>query len=112
MQYLMLIYHDDAKLEAVSPEEQEAIGTAYSELDAFLSESGALRGTATWPANITTVRSQEGETATSEGRYQTGHGVAGFFLIDVADLDTAVTFAERVPIGNFGAVEIRPIQQP
>lgn len=112
MQYLMLIHHDDAKMAALSSGEQEAIGKAYGDLNAFLAGSGALRGTATWPAHITTVESNGGETVAREGSYQTGNGVAGFFLIDVADLDTAITFAKHVPIGTFGAVEIRPVQQP
>jgi hypothetical protein len=112
MQYLMLIYHDDAKMAALSPKDQEAIGVAYGEFNAFLSESGASRGTATWPANITTVLSRDGKTVAREGSHQTGNGVAGFFLIEVGDLATATQFAERVPIGNFGAVEIRPVQQP
>ncbi len=54
MLYLMLIYQDDARMKAATPEEQAAIAKGYGELDAFLAQSGALRGTATWPAGITT----------------------------------------------------------
>jgi hypothetical protein len=108
MLYLMLIYQDEAKMAAASPEEQEAIGKGYGELNALL-QRGAGRGTATWPPNITTVRVRGGDTQRSEGAYQKD-GVAGFFLIEAEDLDGAVELASRVPGARYGAVEIRPVQ--
>jgi hypothetical protein len=111
MTYLMLIYQDEAKMKAATPDEQAAIAKGYGELNAFLAQSGALRGTATWPAGITTVRSREGKMLTTDGPYaETREGVGGFFLIDVPDLDAAIKFAERVPGANYGAVEIRPVK--
>lgn len=111
MQYLMLIYQDDAKMAAASAEEQTAIAKGYGELNAFLAQSGALRGTATWPAGITTVRSRDGKMLTTDGPYtETREGVGGFFIIDVEDLDAALKFAERVPGARYGAVEIRPVK--
>jgi hypothetical protein len=111
MLYLMLIYHDDAKMKAASPEEQEAIGKGYGELNAFLAESGASRGTATWPAGIKTVRLRDGKTETADAAYDTtGKGIAGFFLVEAGDVDAAVKIAERVPGARYGAVEIRPVQ--
>lgn len=111
MLYLMLIYNNDAQMQAAPAEEQAAIGNGYGELNTFLAESGALRGTATWPSGITTVRLRDGQTQTNDEPYAGGgDGVSGFFLIDVDDLDTAIKFAERVPGARYGAVEIRPVQ--
>jgi hypothetical protein len=111
MLYLMLIYQDEAKMKAASAEEQSAIGKGYGELNAFLAQSGNLRGTATWPAGITTVRSREGKMITTDGPYaETREGVGGFFLVDVKDLDAAIKVAERVPGARYGAVEIRPVK--
>lgn len=111
MQYLMLIYKDQEKLAAAGPEAQAALGKAYGEFNTFLAESGALRGTATWPAGITSVRLRDGETRTSEAPYSEGSdAVGGFFLIDVDDVETAIKFAEHVPDALYGAVEIRPVQ--
>ena len=111
MQYLMLIYQDGNKIKAASAEEQAALGKGYGELNAYLAQSGVLRGTATWPAGITTVQSREGKTLTTDGPYaETREGVGGFFLVDVPDLDAAIKIAERVPGARYGAVEIRPIK--
>ena len=111
MLYLMLIYQDDSKMKAASADEQAAIAKGYGELNAFLAQSGTLRGTATWPAGITTIRSREGKTLTTDGPYaETREGVGGFFLVDVEDLDAAIKVAERVPGARYGAVEIRPVK--
>src|SRR5690606_7874461 len=108
MLYLMLIYHGD-KMESATPEEQAAIAKGYGELNAFLAESGALRGTATWPAGITTVRSLDGKALTT-GEPYAREGGSGLFLVEVEALDAAVKIAERVPATRYGAVEIRPVQ--
>jgi hypothetical protein len=111
MLYLMLIYQDAAKMQAATPEEQAAIGKGYGELNAFLAQSGALRGSATWPAGITTVRSREGKMLTTDGPYaETREGVGGFLFVEVPDLDAAIKIAERVPGTRYGAVEIRPVK--
>lgn len=112
MMYLMIIYKDDAKLEATTPEEKAAHGKGYGELNAFLAESnGVNRGTSTWPSNITTMRVRNGETHTSDGPYaETGERVGGFFLIDAKDIEAAIEIAARVPDARYGAVEIRPVK--
>lgn len=111
MQYLMLIYQDESKMKAASGEQQASLGKSWGEFNTFLAQSGALRGTATWPAGITTVRSREGKTLTTDGPYaETREGVGGFFLIDVEDLDAAIKIAERVPGARYGAIEIRPVK--
>jgi len=111
MLYLMLIYQDPARMKAASPDEQAAIAKGYGELNTFLAQSGVGRGSATWPAGITTVRSREGKTLTTDGPYaETREGVGGFFLVDVEDLDAEIKVAERVPGTRYGAVEIRPVK--
>lgn len=111
MLYLMLIYQNDSRMAAAAAEEQEAIAKGYTELNAFLSGSGILRGTSTWPPGITTVRLRDGKTLVTEGQdAEARDQVSGFFLIDVEDRDAAVAVAERVPGARYGAVEIRPVQ--
>lgn len=111
MLFLTLIYQDDAKMAAATADEQAAVGRDYGQFNTFLAESGALRGTATWPADVSTVRSRDGRAQAAQGAYQeTGDRVAGFFLIEVADMDTAIEFAKRVPGAQYGGVEIRPVQ--
>jgi hypothetical protein len=110
MQYLLLIYNDDAKLKAASPAEQQAFGKDYQDFNASLAKEGNLRATATWPSGITTVRVQAGKTLTTDGPFaETREGVGGFCLVEVPDLDAAVEIASRVPSARYGAVEVRPV---
>ncbi|WP_054309704.1 YciI family protein [Mesorhizobium sp. 1M-11] len=111
MLFLVLIYHHDAKMAAATAAEHEALGRDYGAFNKFLAESGALRGTATWPAGVATIRSQDGEALVTEGPYSEAKDkVAGFFLIEVEDMDAAIGFAKRVPGAQYGGVEIRPVQ--
>lgn len=113
MQYLLLIYNNDAKLKAASAAEQQSFGKDYQEFNASVARDGSLRGTATWPSGITTVRVQSGRTLTTDGPFaETREGVGGFCLIEAPDLDAAIKTAARIPSARYGAVEVRPVNTP
>jgi hypothetical protein len=58
----------------------------------------------------TIVRKQDGETVLSDGPYaETKEHLFSFIVIDVADLDEAVKWAERAPNATYGSVEVRPL---
>jgi hypothetical protein len=110
MQYLLLIYNNDAVLKAASKADQEAFAKEYGELNQSLMQSGVVRGTASWPGRITTVKVRDGEALTTDGPFaETREGVGGFFLVDVPDLDSALEIAARIPSARAGAVEVRPV---
>lgn len=47
-----------------------------------------------------------------EGRGSGGEQVlGGYYLIDAPDRDTAIEWAARVPSAEYGAVEVRPVEQ-
>ena len=58
----------------------------------------------------TTVRVRDGETAITDGPFaETKEYFAGYFLIEVDDLDAALAWAAKVPSATFGSVEVRPL---
>jgi hypothetical protein len=63
----------------------------------------------------TTVRLQEGRHITLDGPFaETKEQLAGFYIMECADLDEAVAWAQRMPTGCKGApgcIEIRPVAQ-
>jgi hypothetical protein len=110
MQYLLLIYNDDAKMAAATQADHEAMGKDYREVTGSLIQGGQMRATGTWPSNITTVRVDAGKTLATDGPFaEAREAVGGFCLIDVPDLDAAIQVAERFPGAKFGRVEIRPV---
>ena len=62
------------------------------------------------PHTATTLRVTEGIRDIQDGPYSdTKEQFGGFYIIDVADLDTALAWAARNPAASLGAVEVRPV---
>ena len=67
------------------------------------------------PADMaTTVRRSNGQTLTTDGPFaDTKEVFGGYYLFDVADVDAALSVAERIPAVRLGgSVEVRPIMEP
>jgi hypothetical protein len=61
-------------------------------------------------ATATTVRMKNGKTEVLNGPYaETREQLGGYYLIDVADLDAALSWAARCPGASYGTIEVRPI---
>src|SRR3954467_8156567 len=61
----------------------------------------------------TTVRVRSGETLISDGPFaETKEFLAGFYLVDCPRLDAALKSAERMPLEDYGSVEVRPMMFP
>ena len=55
---------------------------------------------------------KSGKTEVLNGPYaETREQLGGYFLIDVPDLDVALSWAARCPGASHGVVEVRPIWQ-
>ena len=56
------------------------------------------------------VRISDGKTQVLDGPYaDTKEQLGGYYMIDVPDLDTALSWASRCPGASHGVVEVRPI---
>ena len=77
-----------------------------------LAEAGLLKGgDQLCPVETaTTVRVREGETQITDGPFAaTKEFLAGYLLLECADLDTALKHAARAPHIEYGSVEVRPV---
>lgn len=62
------------------------------------------------PHDATTVRMRQGKLLLTDGPFaETKEWIAGFDLIECADLDEAIGIASRHPMARFGRIEIRPV---
>jgi hypothetical protein len=60
-------------------------------------------------ADATTVRVRDGRVALTDGPFaESKEQMAGYDIIDCADLDEAIEIASKHPVARFGSVEIRP----
>lgn len=61
------------------------------------------------PETAVTVRVRDGDTMLSDGPFaESKEFVAGFDVVECADLDDAIELAANHPVASFGAVEVRP----
>jgi hypothetical protein len=59
--------------------------------------------------DATTVRLRRGEVVVADGPFaETKEQIAGYDLLECADLDEAIEVASKHPCARFGALELRP----
>lgn len=110
MRYLLLIAEEEGVRAQWSEEDQQADMAKWFAYTKDLQEAGALvDGVALNESSLaTTVRVEGGETLTTDGPFaETKEIINGYYLIDVDDLDSAISWAARIP--TLGAVEVRPV---
>jgi hypothetical protein len=112
MKYLMMVCVD--KNVQLSPEEGAAMGR---DTDAWVSEMDSrgvrLQGNQLCPvSDATTVRMRNGEVLISDGPFaETKEQIAGFDILECADLDEAIEVAGKHPVARIGTLEVRPFWQ-
>lgn len=112
MQYMFLIYTDEAAGAQMTAEQQEAIMGGYWKFEELVSARGVRRaGEALMPTmTAKTVRVRDGKTLTTDGPFaETKEQLGGFYLLDCKDLDEALEFAAHIPSVTDGSIEVRPV---
>lgn len=112
MQYLLMIYANEAGWSTMTPAEQQQGVAAYGAYTEALKKAGILAGSnrLQGSSTATVVRMAGGKSQVLDGPYvDSKEQLAGYYLIDVPDLDAALSWAARCPGAGHGAIEVRPI---
>ena len=117
MNYFCLCYYDQAKFEALSKSQGEALGRRCRPHDDALRASGRLIlvGSLAEPRSSRTLRPGHGAPSVTEGPFApTDEPVGAFFMVEARDIDEAVEVASKHPGAQLGAyfgggIEVRPI---
>jgi hypothetical protein len=112
MQYLLMIHGEEGRVAKLTKAEAEKMTGAYGAYTQALKEAGALRaGERLQPTSTATVvRTKNGKTSVLNGPYaEVKEQLAGYYVIEAADLDAAIGWAARCPGAADGAIEVRPI---
>ena len=117
MQYMLMFYENEAEVAAQRdlPNRAGPYWGAWNAYIGALYEAGVvLRGDGLLPpAAATTVRLDGGNRLVQDGPVAaTKEQLAGYVVIEVADLDAALSWAARCPAATYGAVEVRPTLPP
>jgi hypothetical protein len=109
-QYMLFIYQPADN--PLTPEQMAEMAPRWDEYTQGLQAAGVLvAGDALErPDTATTVRERGGETQFTDGPFaETKEFLAGYYLVDCPDLDTALDHASRMPNVSYGSVEVRPV---
>jgi len=112
MQFLLLLHAEEAGWMKLSRTEQEQAVAAYRSYTEALSKAGHLVSSNRLQpvSTATTIRVVDGKTHVQDGPYaESKEELGGYYLIDVADLDAALSWAARCPGASHGTIEVRPV---
>jgi hypothetical protein len=114
MQYILMDYvQEDGWNQLTRAEQQHWLG-AYKAYMEAMTHAGILQTSkGLHPTSAaTTVRVADGKTQVLDGPYaDTKEQLGGFHLIEVPDLDAAISWAARSPTSIHGVVEVRPVRE-
>ena len=113
MQYMLLIYSAEGSGPQPGTEEFGPFMKGYMDFTQRLQKDGAfvagdaLQGVST----ATTVSIRDGKRETIDGPFaETKEQLGGYYLVECADLDTALDYAAMIPSVHDGRIEVRPVQ--
>lgn len=117
MKFLCLAYYDPARFAAMPPDERRAMLEQCPARDAQLQASGRLRVSASLGGadKAVAIRPLGGRPDVKDGPFsESKEVVGGFFIIEAADMDEALTIARLHPAAELGeqagwGIEVHPI---
>ena len=109
-QYLLALYRDYAV--PISPERSQQVWAGVNSLGDKLTDAGAFvfkGGMQGGSESATVVRQSGGDFLMTDGPYtETKEHLAGFWIINAADLDEALEWAKLAAAAEQRPIEVRP----
>jgi hypothetical protein len=111
MKFMMLVCADASdQEESARTEDSAPADDSFPWLDEMIARGIRLDGDRLRPpSEATTVRVRGGEVMLADGPFaETKEAIAGFDIIECANLDEAIEVASKHPVAEFGSIEVRP----
>lgn len=112
MKYLCLVYMEQRTLDAMAPDELDALVRESMANDEEMRRRGQfVAAQALQPVSAaTTLRIRGGRVITSDGPFaETKEFLSGFIMIEARDLNEALQLAANIPMARMGSIEVRPV---
>jgi hypothetical protein len=109
---MLLIYNDPALEPAYGTPEFDEMMSGYFAVNERMKADGVLRGGEGLQGvqTATSLRIKGGKVETMDGPFaETREHLGGYYVIDVPDLDAALSYAALIPSARFGTIELRPL---
>jgi hypothetical protein len=115
MQYLLLIYANEAETAAMNPKDRESMMADYTEFTKSIIQGGQFKaGDRLKPVSAaSTVRVRNDKVLTTDGPFaETREQLGGYYLVEAKNIDEAIAIAARIPGARYGSIEVRPVWPP
>jgi hypothetical protein len=112
MQYLLLIYSNEAEMARRTASDLASMSAEYTQFTKGIIQAGQFKaGDRLRPTSAaTTVRVRNGQVAIADGPFaETREQLGGYYLVEAKNLDEATAIAARIPGATHGSIEVRPI---
>lgn len=114
MQYLLIVYHSEKDLKAMSEAEHQALTDKAMEYDETLRKGGRYinSNALDFVNEAATVRLKKGKVIVTDGPYvETREQVGGYILVEANDKQEALELASKVPSIRMGGIEVRAVRK-
>lgn len=114
MRYMMLVYTKETEA-GLTPSQADELRAGHWAAMQEASRKGVLLGAEPLAptSTATTVRMQAGRPLITDGPFaETKEHLAGYYILECANLDEAIEWAAKIPTacqGGEGCIEIRPL---
>ena len=114
MEYMLLIYVNEAEGSRRSDAEQAQMHREYMAFTQDLVRAGKNKGgnALEKAAAASTVRVRDGKIMVTDGPFaETKEQLGGYYLVEAKDPDEAISIAARIPGAKHGSIEVRPVMK-
>jgi hypothetical protein len=106
MKYVCLVYGEEKDMSLIPDSECMEYGDSLRKSGRYLGGEALQR-----VETATVVKVRSGKVSITDGPFaETKEQLAGFYLIDAANLDEAIQIASKIPPARVGSIEVRPIR--
>jgi hypothetical protein len=115
MNYLLLIYNNEAETMALGETALKKMMGEYTDFTKSIVQAGNFKAADRLRpvSSASTVRVRNGKTAITDGPFaETREQLGGYYLVEAKNLDEATAIAARIPGAKYGCIEVRPIWPP
>lgn len=114
MKYVALVYYDESQMKSLTQAEWDSLNRECMDCgESLRSRDYMIGGEALLSTQTaTTLRVRNSKIDITDGPFaETKEQLAGFYLLDVRDLNEAIQVASKIPPARYGSVEIRPVRE-
>lgn len=114
MKYAALVYLNEQELDQLTQSQWDEMNQECMSCGEKLDNQGYTIGAEALQSvkTATTLRKRNNKLQLTDGPFaETKEQLAGFYLLDVKDLNEAIQVASQIPGVRYGSVEVRPIRE-